>query len=1694
MLGGYISLGRDPYAYAYAQPCAREGRRTPRRSAFRRLAQLAVLVVALLAFGAAPASAANVTVSGVAIETLVDGLGLPATDWSGCNGVTNNVKLVLDAGAYTQTRPCDGTTGAFTFTTVPLTVTPHLITIYLVGSGTEQGVLYTRNTDLTSNITGLAVTEDFIRIRGNTPITNANIDIWDSNNDAAIPAISNGTALTTTASQPIGVYVEPGHTFTPGGNVTVDKAIIGGTWNSGAEVTELIGTGDQDCDDFDTFVVMDVICRRGTGTFNAGTGTLRFTLASGTAGTDVVGPFTFNVVQVYPANNLRQIWLVDSGVVTASSVEIGDGSTVTAWVEGTLNVTSGAGTILVNDAATLNGGGAVEARGNFTSVLTGKVIGGLDVTMRPNGGLVSVGSTSGAANWAVNDLIARTVGAAATVRTAAGGTGTIAINDDMTVGLASDPAITTMDLNTTDRQVDVQWLQVFDKGQLEMSDVRTLTVGNDAEFHKTLNTNGGTLAIARDADFYSPGINSMLASAVTVGQDFWIESGANYTVTGAGALDIGRTFNKQGTFNAGTGTVTFTDATRPSFLYMDTPTTFNNLRNLTPNKVLRVDKDWPTTVNGTLSLVGTSCTARASLASSVDGTPFSIAAAVVSANFADIGDSNQTSGARTASNSWNHGGNTNWTFTTPCVAHTISGFALQSEGGAGWSQCNGATPNVSLSINGFSPTSVPCTAGTGAFTFTTSLEPDAVMAVFLDPASTGDKGATYTRGPSPVVNMTGLTVVLGQARMRSETATGLTNADLLKYDSTFDTDVPISINDTNRIGSAASTVEVVVEAGKTYAPGAEMTVTAVDIAGTLGSTGNTSDSFIVTGLGTNASCTAALGTSVPACIRPGGTIAMAATDVFEYTGNGSLNVAAANYANLELNASSGTRTYQLGTSLTDNTINVSGWLNIDGNNIASTTSFNPNVNIVDDIDLDGVLSGSGTGTISLSDDIDRDGDVDLTGGTFRWLGAASSSSPAFCENGLSDYAVWDLEIANGYTSNRTVTSVGSCPFHVRSDLRVGRVADTNTSRLDINAGDSTFDVDGDVLITTRGDLSASNSSTLTIGGDFTNNGAFTHNSGTVLFDTTGTTSSINHTTATTFGNLSVLSQPKQLNFPAGRTTTIAGTMTITGTSCVAPVHIRSTVPGSQYTLNIGTVATTWATIMDSVAAPAKTAALAGDLGNNTGWTFSGGCTPGADTMFVHDSNASTGNANEPDIGSDTFHMSWNNASGMPFDQQQARVVTTPLTNVLGLWQFDTATGQAADTSGLGRTLTLAGTPTSPAGQTGFSEALGLNGTTQSATVTDAAFQLASNFTAEMWVKAPDTTGTKMLLERTSGANINYALDFNGGLLRAQATRNAGATFAVTTSAAPFADSLWHHVAMTVDSGNTLRLYLDGASVGTPQAIGGVVWSGAAAVTIGRNALGAQFFPGQIDDVRISSVARTAGEINGFAKLRDAHNKVIWTSAVLPTTCLAAARCADVVYSGPALRRPDARYYAQARGRLQPWVAFSAWSPADWFETSALLTISIPTGNIAFGSTMPGTNALSVANVDVTSTLTAGYKLYVSDGSDTAGMTGAGTLPDWTAAWDDPQPWPQANYGYFGATLLTGTNKDTTEWGTGTLPNDWTNVKYVGVRNTTPSLLVDRPGPTGATDTFQVGVRAAPALGQAAGTYSTTLTFTAIANP
>jgi hypothetical protein len=208
-------------------------------------------------------------------------------------------------------------------------------------------------------------------------------------------------------------------------------------------------------------------------------------------------------------------------------------------------------------------------------------------------------------------------------------------------------------------------------------------------------------------------------------------------------------------------------------------------------------------------------------------------------------------------------------------------------------------------------------------------------------------------------------------------------------------------------------------------------------------------------------------------------------------------------------------------------------------------------------------------------------------------------------------------------------------------------------------------------------------------------------------------------------------------------------------------------------------------------------------------------------------------------------------------------------HTLALWHFDEGTGLTAhDSSGHGHDALLGGSATAnafdpqwnPNGRSNgdlFFTPLDAGGGTFVSSPTASPF--ASNqVSLEMWIRpeAPFGTATPFATD-----NISLFLQLNPGgtvLFQIGDGKNWAKTVVTTTNS--LADGAWHYVAMTYD-GSTLKAYVDGveqasvmgdASVATPvdYYVGGRP--------------GNVFGVAEIDEVRVSDIARSASEIAAVA--------------------------------------------------------------------------------------------------------------------------------------------------------------------------------------------------------------------------------------
>jgi hypothetical protein len=86
-----------------------------------------------------------------------------------------------------------------------------------------------------------------------------------------------------------------------------------------------------------------------------------------------------------------------------------------------------------------------------------------------------------------------------------------------------------------------------------------------------------------------------------------------------------------------------------------------------------------------------------------------------------------------------------------------------------------------------------------------------------------------------------------------------------------------------------------------------------------------------------------------------------------------------------------------------------------------------------------------------------------------------------------------------------------------------------------------------------------------------------------------------------------------------------------------------------------------------------------------------------------------------------------------------------------------------------------------------------------------------------------------------------------------------------TSGTSIVGSTWHHVAGVYDGAN-VRLYVDGVSVGTPNAFtGNIVFTSVTDLRIGNRSETTSFpFTGSIDDIRIYSRGLSAEDVAALA--------------------------------------------------------------------------------------------------------------------------------------------------------------------------------------------------------------------------------------
>lgn len=200
---------------------------------------------------------------------------------------------------------------------------------------------------------------------------------------------------------------------------------------------------------------------------------------------------------------------------------------------------------------------------------------------------------------------------------------------------------------------------------------------------------------------------------------------------------------------------------------------------------------------------------------------------------------------------------------------------------------------------------------------------------------------------------------------------------------------------------------------------------------------------------------------------------------------------------------------------------------------------------------------------------------------------------------------------------------------------------------------------------------------------------------------------------------------------------------------------------------------------------------------------------------------------------------------------------------LAYWRLgDTSGTTATDSSGNSKNGTYSGGYT--LNTTGLltsdvDKAVAFDGSSGMVTVADATDLTA--FTVECWIKTSDSNA-KLVARRgtdTSGDTTSiFKLQISGGNIQGVVWKNGSTADSVTGTSVN--NNAAHHVALTYD-GTTIRLYLDGASVGTPASgiVSGALPTVDSALTMAGEATFANY-AGVLDEVAYYSTALSGARI------------------------------------------------------------------------------------------------------------------------------------------------------------------------------------------------------------------------------------------
>jgi len=1186
----------------------------------------------------------NINWSFPVVSTTIDGTAYSVKDTT--LALSKNISMAV-AGVVVETVVSDAVTGEFSFTTIPGAGTPFII-YFDENLTTLRGVISDISTG--APVSGLALNHGWNAFRSDGASTISNGNVATAKGalvDADIsPSVLAG-AITFDANAN-NVLVPVGHTYTPGGNVTVNEVDIDGTLIASTETYDVSGDWSL------------------SGTFISGTSTLSFT--GSTAST-----FTPSSSAYYNVSNNKAQTLTFSGTaiidndfryeplsgfrgISGGAISLkGDlyanaftstGSTTTITLDGTTDQTitvssvdgelptlianKASGNVILGSDIRLNkswiwtaaaglthNNFALIFKGNNSPIFTPgnadyydvQVLTGTLFTTNGEGTVkndftfdpISFQSWDGSALNVEGDVTfgintngysgggnVKLVGAANQTITSAATSGTpkISINKPSgNVVLGSDLILSK----------DWHWISGdgITHNNFVMEFVRDTT--------NTFTTGGvtyGDIKITKSTQ----GIR-LIGELITSGS-ITLSSGTLDTYTGNENITLaGDWINAGGTFTENTATVTF-NGTAQSITGGET---FYNLSKVVAAAdSLTIGASSTVTVTGLATLKG----ASGQLLSLVSSTPTTQYTTVFSGttdlDYLNVTDAIGTGSATTPvapTNSTDGGNTVDWSFPVP---PSIDGIAYTDKG-----TVVATSVNVSMAIAGSVVETVTTHATTGAFGFTTIPAAGTPFIIYHDDDLDSRRGVTVSKGTGNAI--TGMDIYHRYNHMRSDGGV-LSNNDISTAKGALsDADITPTIT-AGALTFAASVGYIIIPVGHSFTPGGDVTTTGADINGTLTAGAET---YSVTGTWRNTG-TFTVGTS---------------TVLFNGIGNQGIT---GQFYKVEVNKSGGKLEFDSnitvaqdwvfsGSTLQHNNFDLI-FVGTDKTTISPSSVSYHNVSILKDhnsTQLGGNMTIANNLNISPLQNMNIKGNDYFVGGDVTFGSAMNgfSSQSEVVLNGGGVQAITSSAIGNGIpimninkptgevvlnsnliivnsfswsSTGVTFTHNGNAlqfEYNLLSNFLPGEVAYAGI----INNKSGTLNLLGPLDITdvtlNSGtlDVSASNHA-ISVSGNWVNaGGAFTERAGTVTLDGSG--QSITGTE--TFHNLTkTVATADTLTFSSGATTTVSGLATLKGAAGQL-LSLVSSSPGTQYTTVFsGTADLDYLSVTDAIGTGSATVPVA----------------------------------------------------------------------------------------------------------------------------------------------------------------------------------------------------------------------------------------------------------------------------------------------------------------------------------------------------------------------------------------------------------------------------------------------------------------------------------------------------------------------